>query len=239
MRSIIQGVRRFRADVVEKQRELFTQLARGQHPEALFITCADSRLVPNIITQTDAGDLFVLRNAGNIVPPYSAAGGGEAATIEFALEALDVKHIIVCGHTKCGAMKALVDNGDMSSMPLVKNWLGHAEATRRIVRENYADYQGDALYNIATQEHVLVQIDNLQTHPCVASRLVKGELSLHAWVFKLETGDVFAFSDEGGRFVPLVDSEPDETGTVVFSVGANGREGRRADPTLGTDGAAR
>lgn len=213
MLNIIQGVRRFRADVVANQRDFYGRLARGQHPEALFISCSDSRLVPNVITQTDAGDLFVLRNAGNIVPPYGAAAGGEAATIEFALEALDVKHIIVCGHTRCGAMQALLDDRAAASMPLVRTWLAHAEATRRILRDNYADYEGEALQNIAAQEHVLVQLDNLQTHPCVASRLVRGELTLHGWVFKLETGDVYAYSDECGRFVPLGDEEPSSKST--------------------------
>lgn len=204
MNDILRGVHRFRTDVFDNQREFFARLAGGQHPEAVFITCSDSRLVPNVITQTAPGELFVLRNAGNMVPPYGAAGGGEAATIEFAIEALDVKHIIVCGHLHCGVINALLNPQSVERMPLVKAWLTQAEATRRIVQENYrSDYSGEELLSIATQEHVLVQLENLQTHPAVAARLVRRELTLHGWVFKIETGEVFAYSDELGRFSPL------------------------------------
>ncbi len=120
MKSLVQGVRRFRTEVFAQQREYFKKLAAGQHPQALFITCSDSRVVPNIITQTAPGELFVLRNAGNIVPPPGMTAGGEAATIEFAVEHLNVEHIIVCGHTQCGAMKALVNPEIADGMPALK-----------------------------------------------------------------------------------------------------------------------
>jgi carbonic anhydrase len=202
MRNLVQGVRRFRTEVFAQQREYYKKLAAGQHPQALFITCSDSRIVPNLITQTAPGELFVLRNAGNIIPPPSA-GGGEAATIEFAVEHLKVEHIIVCGHTQCGAMKALVTPGAAEGMPIVNDWLKYAESTRRILRDNYEDYTGDALVNIAAQEHVLMQLEILQTHPVVASRLVRGALTLHGWMFKIEAGEVFAYDDAEGRFLPL------------------------------------
>lgn len=204
MRSLVQGVRRFRTEVFAQQREYYKKLAAGQHPQALFISCSDSRVVPNLITQTAPGELFVLRNAGNIVPP-AGAGGGEAATIEFAVEHLNVEHIIVCGHTQCGAMKALVHPEIADGMPVVRDWLKHAEATRRILRDNYQDYTGDALVNIAAQEHVLMQLEILQTHPVVASRLVRGSLTLHGWMFKIEAGEVFAYDDNEGRFLPLAE----------------------------------
>ncbi|MGC3966749.1 MAG: carbonic anhydrase [Pirellulales bacterium] len=211
MRNLVQGVRRFRTEVFAQQREYYKKLAAGQHPQALFITCSDSRVVPNLITQTAPGELFVLRNAGNIIPPPGAASGGEAATIEFAIEHLNVEHIIVCGHTQCGAMKALVNPGSADSMPTVAAWLKYAEATRRVVSDNYQDYSGDALVNIAAQEHVLMQLEILQTHPAVASRLVHGALTLHGWMFKIEAGQVFAYDDAQGLFLPLSDTaEADE-----------------------------
>lgn len=217
MRSIINGVHRFKADAFENQRELYQRLAGGQHPEALFITCSDSRLVPNVITQTNPGDLFTLRNAGNIVPPHGAGHGGEAATLEYAIEALGVRHIIICGHTKCGAIKALIehDPATFEKMPAVKSWLEYAEATRRIVVDNYSDYEGEALLNIAAQEHVLVQLENVQTHPSVAAKLARGHLTLHGWIFKLETADVFAYSDDEGRFLPLVPAAAEVAETIA------------------------
>ena len=203
MKSLVQGVRRFRTEVFAQQREYYKKLAAGQHPQALFITCSDSRVVPNIITQTAPGELFVLRNAGNIVPPPGMTPSGEAATIEFAVDHLNVEHIIVCGHTQCGAMKALVNPEIADGMPIVRDWLKYAESTRRILKDNYQDYTGDALVNIAAQEHVLMQLEILQTHPVVASRLVQGKLTLHAWMYKMEAGEVFAYDDVDGHFQPL------------------------------------
>ncbi len=205
MKSLVQGVRRFRTEVFAQQREYFKKLAAGQHPQALFITCSDSRVVPNIITQTAPGELFVLRNAGNIVPPPGMMASGEAATIEFAVEHLNVEHIIVCGHTQCGAMKALVNPEIAEGMPVVRDWLKYAESTRRILKDNYQDYTGDALVNIAAQEHVLMQLEILQTHPVVASRLVQGKLTLHGWMYKMEAGEVFAYDDTDGHFQPLAE----------------------------------
>src|SRR3954470_18719020 len=139
MEKIIDGVRRFQADVFARQRDLFEQLAvRRQTPQALFITCSDSRIDPNLITQTEPGDLFILRNAGNIVPPCGAANGGEEATIEFALVGLGVRDIIVCGHSHCGAMHGLHHPEALEGMPTMTAWLAHAESTRRITSQQYA-----------------------------------------------------------------------------------------------------
>ncbi len=205
MLKLIRGLHQFQSKVFLSQKELFERLAQGQNPDALFITCSDSRINPNLITQTSPGDLFILRNAGNIVPPYGAANGGEGATIEFAVAGLGVKDIIVCGHSLCGAMKGLLNPDQLDKLPAVAAWLSHAESTRRIIAENYKDMYGEQLLNIAIQENVLVQLENLRTHPSVAARIARGELNLHAWTYKLETGDVFSYNPDEGQFLPLTE----------------------------------
>lgn len=200
MESILTGVHHFRNGVFERQKELFAKLVEGQAPQTLFISCSDSRVMPAMITQSGPGDLFELRNAGNLLPPFGASNGGEAATIEFAVCGLGVKDIVVCGHTHCGAMKALLDPASAESMPVVKTWLSYAETTRRIMAENYAHLEPKQRLNVAVQENVLVQVENLQTHPSVAVKLQRGQLALHAWVYKLETGEVFAYDQSEGRF---------------------------------------
>jgi carbonic anhydrase len=206
MQKLVAGIHHFQSTIFSPQRELFERLAEGQHPEALFITCSDSRINPNLVTQTDPGDLFILRNAGNIVPPYGAVKGGEAATIEFAVVALKVQYIIVCGHSLCGAMKGLLDPASLANMPATENWLRHAEATRRIVHEVYPDRQGVAQLTTAVEENVLVQLENLRTHPAVAVGLARGTIKLHGWVYKIETGEVFSFDPTRGQFMPLTDA---------------------------------
>lgn len=212
MHKLIAGLHHFQAEVFATHKELFERLDAGQSPEALLITCSDSRIDPAMMTNTKPGDLFILRNAGNIVPPYGASNGGEAATIEFAVCALGVKDLIVCGHTSCGAMKGLIDSKGLDSMPLVKSWLSHAEATRQIVKENYSDLTEEQQLNVAIQENVLMQVENLKTLPAVAARLVKGTLRLHAWVYKFQTGQVFSYSSKDGQFLPaaMVDHLQDE-----------------------------
>lgn len=200
MQKLIEGIHEFQSHVFGQQRELFQRLAKGQSPETLFITCSDSRINPNLITQTDPGELFILRNAGNIIPPYGAAHGGEGATVEFAVEGLGVKEIVLCGHSHCGAIKGLLDLESLSGLPAVKNWLGHAEATRRIVAEKYADRVGAARLTTAIEENVLVQLENLRTHPAVAARLSSGRLRLYGWVYKIETGEIFSYDPAKGQF---------------------------------------
>ena len=203
MQKLIQGIHQFREQDFRPLQGLFEQLAKGQNPETLFITCSDSRIDPNLLTRSRPGDLFILRNAGNIVPPHGAGNGGEAATIELAVATLGVKDIILCGHTHCGAMKGLLEPEGLAEMPAVAAWLSHAETTRRIVRDNYSHLAGELLVTAAVEENVLVQLENLRTLPAVASRLVKGDLHLHGWVYKIETGEVFAFDRAAGQFVPI------------------------------------
>lgn len=203
MQKLVQGLHQFQANVFSSQRELFERLAEGQRPDALFITCSDSRINPNLITQTDPGELFILRNAGNIIPPHGAACGGEGATIEYAVSILGIQDIIVCGHSHCGALEALLHPEALGDYPAVQAWLSHAEATRRIIEENYPQLEDGPLLTATIEENVLVQLEHLRTHPAVAGKIAKGELHLHGWVYKIETGEVFAYDVEQGQFVTL------------------------------------
>lgn len=203
MQKLIQGIHQFQSSVFNSQRELFEKLSKGQSPDTLFITCSDSRINPNLITQTQPGELFIIRNAGNIVPPHGPATGGEAATIEYAVAALGVKDIIICGHTHCGAMSAVVSPPDPKKLPRVTEWLNHAEATRQIMNTHYKHLSGDELINATVQENVLIQLEHLRTQPAVASGLVGGTLRLHGWVYKIETGKIFAFDSAERQFVPV------------------------------------
>jgi carbonic anhydrase len=205
MKKLVTGFQRFRNQVFEEHRDLFAQLAAGQSPQALFVTCSDSRIQPNLLTQTEPGDLFVLRNAGNIVPPYTPTASAEAGTIEYAIEALGVEHVVVCGHSQCGAMKAILDDEPGKGMPAVAAWLAHAEPTRRVLRDLYAKTETEERLSIAIQENVLQQIVNLRSHPSIAARLANGRVHLHAWVYKITTGEIFAYDPANGQFKPLVE----------------------------------
>ena len=204
MEKLITGLRKFQDNYFTKNKELFLRLSKGQHPRILFITCCDSRINPNLITQTEPGEIFIMRNIGNIIAPYGATNGGEGAGIEYAVQALKIENIIVCGHSDCGAIKGLLDlNSIAEDMPLVYDWLKHAEATRRVMKENYQDIEKNALIGITIQENVLTQIENLRTYPIIRSRLRSGQMHLHAWVYQIETGRVFAYDAVEAQFIPL------------------------------------
>lgn len=202
MQKLVQGIHHFQKTYFGL-RKLFERLAEGQNPEALFITCSDSRISTDLLTQTGPGDLFVLRNAGNIIPAYSGSNSGAAATVEFAVGGLGVKDIVVCGHSHCGAMKGLLKPETLQDMPAMAQWLSHAESTRRILKHNYQGLDEVALLKAAVEENVLVQIENLRTHPSVAAKLAIGALHVHAWVYQIETGEVFTYDAEEGQYVPL------------------------------------
>jgi carbonic anhydrase len=203
VKKLIRGLDKFRHTYVPTHQELLAQLSHGQNPRVLFITCSDSRIDPNLITQTDVGELFVIRNAGNIIPPYGAANGGEGGTIEYAIHALGIEQIVVCGHSHCGAMKGLLKlNQLQAEMPLVYDWLKHAESTRRLVLENYsAKYTGEELLEIMVAENVLIQIDNLKTYPVVQAKLHRGKLQIYGWIYHLETGEVLAYDEATHTYV--------------------------------------
>jgi len=214
VQQLVAGVHRFKHEVFRRQRELFERLSQGQEPRTLFVTCSDSRIDPNLITHTAPGDLFVLRNAGNLVPAFGATNGGEVATIEFAVVGLEVRDIVVCGHSHCGAMKGLLHPEYVAEMPTVAEWLKHAEATRRIIRSKYRHLAGEALLDAAIEENVLMQLENLQTHPAVAVALSQDKLKLHAWIYDIASGEVFAFDDTAEQFQPLGDLRPESAVTL-------------------------
>lgn len=221
MLKLMQGLHKFQDNLFSSQRELFERLAKGQTPDALFITCSDSRINPNLITQTEPGELFILRNAGNILPPHGAGVGGEEATIEFATVGLGIKDIIVCGHSHCGAVNALLNpEAIRESMPALHRWLSHADATQRIVRGKYQELAPDALLNVAIQENVLVQLENIRTYPAVALGLARGDLKLHGWVYKIETGQVFGYDPNQSQFLSLSTEIPEAIPTAARLTGA-------------------
>ncbi|MBC7927359.1 MAG: carbonic anhydrase, partial [Bryobacteraceae bacterium] len=143
------------------------------------------------------------RNAGNMIPPYGDLKGGVSATIEYAVLALNIQHIIVCGHTDCGAMKALQHPEKTEDMSTVRIWLGHGETARRIVREAYSELSEEAALHALTEENIVAQLEHLKTHPSVASRLATGDVSLHGWNYHIRTGDIDAWDTQRGRFVPI------------------------------------
>ena len=201
MQQLLEGLVKFRRDIFDQQKDLFHQLSSQQEPDILFITCSDSRIDPSLLTQTNPGKLFIHRNAGNFIPTYGAAIGGSTATIEYGVSVLQVKDIVVCGHTDCGAMKALLNPDKLDNLPAVKAWLQQAETTKRVVRDHYSHLQGDELFVATIKENVLVQLDHLRTHPSVATRLRKGDLRLHGWVYSIATGDVWIFDQNQNGFV--------------------------------------
>jgi carbonic anhydrase len=204
MQKLIEGIHQFQQTIFDSQKRLFERLAHGQQPLALFITCSDSRIDPSLLTQTEPGELFILRNAGNIVPPHGATCGGEAATIEYAVAVLKVKDVIICGHSLCGAMGAVLHPEQIDGLSAVRGWLQHAEATSRIIKENYGHITDpNARLTATVEENVLVQLENLRTHPSVAAAAGRGELKLHGWTYKFETGQVFAFDPGQGQFLPI------------------------------------
>jgi len=201
------GVIRFQKEVFPAKKAFFEKLSLGQAPEALFITCSDSRIETAMITQSEPGELFICRNAGNIVPPHTNNTGGMTASIEFAVAALNVPHIVICGHTGCSAMSAAL-NGTVSGegveeLPHVASWLCFARAAVDIVRETGGGKGEAEQLALLTKQNVILQLRHLQTHPCVARRLARGDLELHGWVYDIKTGAVRAYDEARKAFVPV------------------------------------
>jgi len=201
MEKVISGIMRFKSSSYEERKALFAELATGQSPEVLFITCSDSRIDPNMVTQTEPGDLFIIRNAGNIVPPHARTAGGVTASIEFAVAALGVKHIVVCGHTDCGAMKGALNPAALDTLPHVQEWLDHSRAAVEVVKAKKGQATAAELSDV-TEENVLLQLQHLRTHPAVASKLSTGAVDLHAWVYDIKHGSVNVFDSEKNAFIP-------------------------------------
>ncbi|MEC4019356.1 carbonic anhydrase [Streptomyces sp. H27-D2] len=202
MQSLIDHARDF-----GRRAEELNHLACGQSPQALFIACSDSRVIPSLITGADPGDLFELRTAGGIVPEYrSDRRSGESATIEYAVEILGVTDVVVCGHSHCGAVGALLRGDDLTAVPAVRDWLeseagdiseagnGTGAGAARTLDPHIAD---------AVQGHVLAQLDRLRSYPSIAPRLAAGQLRLHGWFYEIDTGSVTSHCPDRQAFLPL------------------------------------
>lgn len=206
MRQLLEGYRRFRHEVFPQKKDRFHLLAELQKPDVLFITCADSRVVPDLILQTEPGDLFLCRTVGNIVPPHGQLPGGVSSTVEYAVEVLHVHQIIVCGHSDCGAMKAVLERGDLSRLPLTAKWLGFAEPAWRHLDPGVDRSDGRALHTALIHANVMAQIENLKTHPEVARGIAQGSLQVHGWYYDILTGAIDAYDESRRKFQPLDDS---------------------------------
>ncbi len=202
MQKIIEGVKQFQNSVVPTRQEEFERLASGQAPEVLFITCSDSRIDPCLLTQTVPGQLFICRNAGNVVPPHSNQTGGMTASIEYAVAVLGIEHIIVCGHSDCGAMKGATDVSQLGDLPHVKEWLGHCRAATAVVKEKRGCIGPEHLDEITT-ENIKLQIQHLRTHPVVAAKLATKQLKLHGWMYQIESGDIRVLDEDKDEFVSI------------------------------------
>lgn len=197
--KLLGGVSRFQKHVYPQHQDLFEKLALGQTPDALFITCADSRIDPCLLTQTKPGELFICRVIGNIVPPYPDKLGGVSATIEYAVGVLRVGAVIVCGHTDCGVMKGALNPDALAEFPNVTAWLKYAQVDHR-------EAEPGAEFLLAlTEQNVIAQLENLRSHPSVAARLREGNLALYGWVYHIGRGTVTAWDEAGGKFVGLAE----------------------------------
>lgn len=194
--DLLHGVKRFKTEKFPEHKELFGQLAKGQSPKTLFITCADSRVDPELITDQSPGNLFVLRNIGNIIPAYGNAMGGVTSAIEYAVCALKVSTIIVCGHSDCGAMDALIHPEKTDSMPAVKSWLRFAATAHAVTDALAATDVGPESIQALTEHNVLLQLNHLRTHPSIAAALARNELALQGWYYDIPNGQVYVLNEE-------------------------------------------
>ncbi len=199
------GVRRFQAEVHAERAEEYARVARmPQRPHTLVISCADSRVDVEAITSSGPGEVFVARNIGNMVPAYGEMLGGVSAAIEYAVSALKVGHVVVCGHSDCGAMKALLAPETQLGMPTVQSWLKNAAAAMSVTRSTAEpDERPSVLLRRLTEENVLLQMAHLRTHPSVAGAVARGDLTISGWVYEIGTGDV-RIAEDGGRMFASV-----------------------------------
>lgn len=210
MEKLISGIHKFQQDKLGHYQKLFRRLSReGQNPHTLFITCCDSRVLAELITQSEPGDLFVVKNVGNIVPSCKDAesASSTAAAIEFAVDVLGVSDIVICGHSKCGAISALI-NGASEAMPHLQKWLDLADPVRQLIHQDYQHItHPEAKLTAAAEENVLFGLENLCSYPSVMNRLQEGTLGLHGWFFKIATAEIFAYDPLSQQF-QLISHKP-------------------------------
>ncbi|MHA6126560.1 carbonic anhydrase [Pseudomonas fluorescens group sp. PF-1] len=203
MKALIEGFLKFQKEAFPQRTDLFKHLATTQHPGTLFITCSDSRVVPELLTQQEPGELFVIRNAGNIVPSYSPHPGGVSATVEYAVAVLGVTDIVICGHSDCGAMTAVAKCTCMDHLPAVAGWLQHSESAK-VINESRPHADEAAKVSSMVRENVIAQLANIQTHPSVRLAQEKGRLNLHGWVYDIGAGSIDALDADNKTFKSLV-----------------------------------
>jgi carbonic anhydrase len=197
-----QGIHRFQTEIYPERRETYLEaVSKPQEPHTLIITCADSRIDPELITQSGPGELFVMRNIGNLVPPYGEMIGGVSSVIEYAVTGLKVKHLVICGHSDCGAMKALLKPESTEKMPTVRRWLRNAEAALSVTRE--ISPEANMLPNL-TEQNVLMQMTHTKTHPAVAGAMARNELTVGGWVYDIARGDVRIYDEQKNKFESTV-----------------------------------
>lgn len=203
MLKLLEGVRKFYREAYPRHRGLFARLARNQNPAAVFVTCSDSRVVPNLFTQADPGDLFLIRNAGNIVPPAGTVEGGTVASIEYAVAALGVEHVVICGHSDCGAMKGILHPEQLKHMPTVERWLNLAHGAREAVMREFSDLDDDTIAELLVDYNVITQVRNLLTHSFIRERVEAGKLEVYGWAYDIRTGMLRGMDESGRHMIPL------------------------------------
>lgn len=208
MKKLIHGIVDFRKNLTEENRNLFAQLALGQKPDTLFIACSDSRVVPNLFASTNPGDLFVLRNVGNLIPPFSASSqdSSASAVIEFSVFSLNISDIIVCGHSECGAMQALAKGVDSLCCPHLESWLKYGEESLKLVKEGFVIDPSLSEHNQISQVNVLQQIEHIKSYPFIQERLEKNLLKVHGWWFDIAKAGVYGYDNKLNRFI-LIDED--------------------------------
>jgi len=205
MQKLIEGHKRFLEEAFPARRNQFHLLAERQAPETLFITCADSRVVPDLILQTQPGDLFICRNAGNVIPRSGEPAGGVSATIEYAVQVLKVRNLIVCGHSDCGVIRALMAPQTLEGLSSVREWLQHVEPAWKYVDEVERNAGELTRHKALTHANILVQLDNLRTHAYIARAIAEERLQVHGWYYDIMSGQIEDYDERLGKFTPLVD----------------------------------
>jgi len=205
MKRLIEGHKRFLAETFPARKGEYRLLADSQSPEYLFITCSDSRVVPDLILSTGPGHLFIARNAGNIVPVGAADVDGCTATIEYAVEVLQVNHAILCGHSDCGALKAALNRKELEHLPKARRWLHHVEAAFAH-RQPLDPAEGEhAELASLIRGNVVAQLMNLREQPSVARAVMEGRLDVHGWYYDILTGRIERYDVKERRFMPLAE----------------------------------
>jgi carbonic anhydrase len=207
VKKVLEGLTLFQRLAYPRHQALFERLAKNQTPQAVFIACSDSRVVPNLIVQAEPGDLFIIRNAGNIVPPAGSSYGGTTASLEYAIVALGIRDVILCGHSHCGAMTGVLHPEALEGMPAVTQWVSYADLARRAALAAHPGASDAEMLDHLVDTNVIAQVRNILTFPFVRPLVEKGELELHGWVYDIASGRVKGLDATGKRFVPLGSGE--------------------------------